>query len=131
MSNRALVIILLAIAIVINVTAQALSLWEQLAWLDKGMHAFSSFALTFALAIFLHRTILGAAWRHPVIAALTIASVGLALGVVWEIGEWIFDRLHAPNVIKGKTDTLLDLIADSLGAVLAAWLSLERLPKST
>jgi len=29
------------------------------------------------------------------------------------------------NVIKGKYDTVLDLIVDSFGSVLAAWLSVE------
>ncbi len=36
-----------------------------------------------------------------------------------------FDHLMPTNVIKGKYDTVLDLIVDSFGSVLAAWLSVE------
>ncbi len=55
---------------------------------------------------------------------LTIASVGLAIGALWEVAEWGFDRIAPGDVIKGKHDTIIDILMDTAGAVLAGPLAL-------
>jgi uncharacterized membrane protein YjdF len=46
--------------------------------------------------------------------------LGVAIGAAWEVGEWFYDALTHGNAIRGKTDTMTDLVADALGALLAA-----------
>lgn len=56
---------------------------------------------------------------------LLIACVGVTAGAWWKMTEWGFDQLKPGNMIKGKYNTVFDLIMDSRGAALAAWLSLK------
>lgn len=58
-----------------------------------------------------------AAWAFAVL-------LGLAIGAVWEVAEWGFDQVAPGDVTKGKHDTILDLVMDTLGALLAGRLSL-------
>jgi hypothetical protein len=55
---------------------------------------------------------------------LTIASVGLAVGALWEVAEWGFDQVAPGDVIKGKNDTIIDIVMDAIGAALAGLVSL-------
>jgi len=41
-------------------------------------------------------------------------------GTLWEVAEWAYDLVAPGDAIKGKTDTIVDLIADTGGALLAA-----------
>ena len=51
--------------------------------------------------------------------AVSIWALGLALGTLWEVGEW-FGHNYLDNRIQvGYTDTIGDLMADCLGAALA------------
>jgi len=56
---------------------------------------------------------------------LLLASVGIALGALWELAEWVFDQIAPGDIIKGKHDTLLDIVMNTAGAVLAGVLALK------
>ena len=45
---------------------------------------------------------------------LAFAAIGLLLGLLWKAIEWII------GIIGGRTDTLLDLSMDAVGALAAA-----------
>lgn len=49
-------------------------------------------------------------------------SVGVAAGAIWEVFEWGVDMMASTNVIKGKNDTIWDVMMDTAGAALAALL---------
>lgn len=49
----------------------------------------------------------------------------IAIGALWEIAEWGYDPMTPTNDILGKRDTMIDLILDTLGAVVAGILSVE------
>lgn len=49
----------------------------------------------------------------------------IAIGALWEIAEWGYDQMTPTNDILGKRDTMIDLILDTLGAVVAGILSVE------
>ena len=108
-----------------NLAGYGLDLFEQFRWYDDVIHAFTSFAWTLLLVLFLYDAVLKGAKAHPVLYVLMVASIGIGLGAVWEIIEWSYDRMIPGNVILGKTDTILDLILDFLGATLAAIVSLR------
>jgi hypothetical protein len=53
-------------------------------------------------------------------------ALGVAIGGVWEIIEWVSDRVFGSNLSMGNDDTVGDLISDTLGALtggalLVAW----------
>ena len=63
---------------------------------------------------------------HYVGIFVITASLGLAIGAIWEVIEWSFDGLFGSDLSLGNDDTVGDLIADGLGsltggALLVAW----------
>jgi hypothetical protein len=54
---------------------------------------------------------------------LTIASFGIAIGAVWEVAEWLAGKILPSEVIGSLDDTIMDLVMDTVGAGLAALLS--------
>ena len=123
MRSRSLATVLLALAIAVNVLGYTANLYQRLPWFDEALHAYTLFALTFGLALYLEGRVLGGRDRHPLLLAVAITGLGLALGTVWEFIEWGYDQLVSANAIKGKTDTILDLWMDTAGAAAAALLA--------
>ncbi|WP_420364141.1 hypothetical protein AABM26_07880 [Curtobacterium aetherium] len=64
------------------------------------------------------------------LSALVALAAGMAIGAVWEIGEWLGHNFIDDTIYVGYDDTIGDLAADGLGALLAGfalpWLSRER-----
>ncbi len=82
------------------------------------VHGFTTLAITLLLGLYLYGVVYRGASDHLVLLVLCIASVGLAIGAVWEVAEWSYDQFYAPgNAILGKWDTVTDLIVDTLGAL--------------
>jgi hypothetical protein len=90
---------------------------------DLLVHAVTAAALTLLFAAHM-RSVLPGIWRPASYIAVLVA-MGVALGAAWEVGEWVYDRFTAANTIRGKTDTITDLVADAVGAMLAALLALS------
>ena len=66
------------------------------------------------------------ATQHPFLLVMTIAAIGVGIGGVWEIAEWLYDMfLTQHNTIKGTPDRLIDLIMDTLGGLVAGWLTIK------
>ncbi len=51
-------------------------------------------------------------------------GAGIACGALWEVAEWAFDQFAPGNVIKGKYDSILDIIMDTGGALVAGGLAI-------
>ncbi|MEW5930509.1 MAG: hypothetical protein AB1941_23870 [Gemmatimonadota bacterium] len=113
----------LAAAGIANAAGYLFGLYARFAWVDEALHACTIFALTLVLALYLYGTVLTGARRHELLLVLTVACVGLALGALWEVGEWGFDQLVSGDVIKGKRDTIVDLAMDAGGALAAGWVA--------
>jgi hypothetical protein len=112
--------VLLLIALAANAAGYFLNLWSQFGWYDEVVHTYTTFALTLVLGIYLYGAVLTGALDHGFLLVLTIAGVGLAVGALWEIAEWAYDQWFAQgNAIKGKMDTIIDLILDTVGALIA------------
>lgn len=56
----------------------------------------------------------------PVLTTLALASAALALGVVWEMAEWWGHHQVSEEIGVGYDDTLGDLTADAVGALVGA-----------
>jgi hypothetical protein len=117
--------ILLGVAVAANAAGYFLNWFQQIAWYDDMVHGYTIFALTLVLALYMYGATLTGASVHGFLFVLTAASVGLAIGGLWEVAEWAYDRWFAQgNAIKAKTDTILDLVWDSIGAVAAGVVAL-------
>ena len=123
--GRAVAWFLLVVLGVANIAGYALDLYARFWWFDRILHACTIFALTFWLALFVCRRVLRGGHGRDALLVLMIASVGLAIGALWEVAEWGFDRIAPGDVIKGKYDTIIDIVMDTFGAVLAGVASLK------
>ena len=112
---------LVAVALVVSVVGYFLNWYQRFAYFDEAIHAFSFFSITLLTGLYLYGDALTGYARHKVLLVFTLLCVGLAMGVVWEWAEWGYDRLLADqsNAIKGKADTLADLLVDGAGALAA------------
>lgn len=119
----ALVNLLVVMAGLVNAAGFVWDLYQKLWWFDEAVHLYTLFALTLLLGTVGRRSLLTGARDHRLLAILAVASFGVAIGALWEIAEWGYDRFTPGNSIKGKRDTIIDMIMDSIGAVIAGWLS--------
>lgn len=111
------------VALLASLGGSLWNLYERIWWFDEVLHAFTTFTLTLLLAVFLYGTVLQGAQTRPILFVLTVAGLGLAVGALWEIVEWIYDQLVAGNAILGKRDTMIDMGMDAIGAVIAGIIS--------
>ena len=79
--------------------------------------------MTLLLAWLLYGVVLKGAEDRSILCVLTVVSLGLAVGALWEIAEWLYDLMVPANAILGKTDTIIDLLMDIAGATVAGILS--------
>ncbi|MEG4207758.1 hypothetical protein QUA20_28025 [Microcoleus sp. Pol7_A1] len=62
--------------------------------------------------------------HHKMLYLLTITSLGIAIGALWEVAEWTAGIVLSNEVIESLNDTIINLILDSLRAAIAALTSL-------
>lgn len=119
-ANRTTILALIIIAVLASLAGLFFNLSARYAWYDKALHLYTTFALTLFAGLCLYGKSLTGAERSAGLLVLTIVLIGLGLGALWEIGEYSYDHLVSQgNTIKGKTDTMLDLVLDGIGALMA------------
>ena len=123
--GRAAAWVLLIALGVANAAGYALDLYARFWWFDRILHACTIFAVTLWLALFVCNRALRGGRGRGALVVLMLASVGLAIGALWEVAEWGFDRIAPGDVIKGKHDTIIDIVMDTLGALAAGAASLR------
>jgi hypothetical protein len=116
---------LLIILGVANGAGYAFDLYQRFWWFDRALHACTILAVTLWLALFVCGRALDGERGHRLVLVLLLASVGIALGALWEVAEWGFDQIAPGDVIKGKHDTIIDIVMDTAGAVSAGFLALR------
>ena len=115
------------IAALINAGGWTWDLYNKPGPYDEIAHFFTVFAITLAFGFLLYRELMESFYDRPILFVLTIASLGLALGALWETIEWLADFVIPKQIVSGLFDTETDLILDGLGALLAALLNLHGL----
>lgn len=119
--NRATALGFVLVAGAVNLSAFAFGLFERIAWIDKFLHAFTGFAATLAALYMLRHHLDRAIARYPWIVVTASMAFGLAIGLAWELFEWLGDTFYGLSLMKGVTDTVMDLVMDALGAGLAGF----------
>jgi hypothetical protein len=102
-----------------------LDLYVAYDWLDVVVHAVACGLVT----VTAHRLLVAAAVLPPpgdrtlrlsaVGVVVTLLALGVLLGVVWEVGEWLGHTHLDRRIQVGYDDTMEDLLADGLGALVA------------
>lgn len=110
----------------IDTAGNALDLYDTVVWWDDFNHFLNWAILTLAFGQLLLRFPYGK-WT---MAGLAI-GFGAFTGILWEIAEYFTFVRNSPELATAYTDTLGDLALDTVGAVLAAfitaWILLPRL----
>lgn len=120
--------LLFSIAAVLNAGGWVWNWFDTIGPYDEIVHGFTIFALTLALSFVVYRPLMPVFRHHTLLYLVTIASFGVAIGGLWEICEWSAGKILSTQVIISLDDTVIDLIMDTIGSVLAALLSLWVLP---
>lgn len=102
-------------------------------WYDNLVHLTATFVITYFFAFLANFTALRGARREPLVFVIAVVGLGIALGVFWEIFEWGFDQIIGFEMYKeeGIDDLIMDLITDTIGAVLAGILILKSVVKKS
>jgi hypothetical protein len=96
------------------------NLYETIEWYDKFVHILATFVITLLLGYLSQRTSLKAVRSQSAVFVPVIASLGIVVGVMWEVVEWVFEFIVPVAMNAGTNDLITDLIVDSLGAIGAA-----------
>jgi hypothetical protein len=104
------------------VLGMAGGLYERSALYDKLVHL----TLSFGLARLTQRTLLQYVACHSLTPGVLLLRwvpvlAAVALGTAWELFEFAADASGLVHAQRGLGDTMLDLAADVLGALAAAW----------
>jgi hypothetical protein len=132
------------IAVALQAWGEALGAYDAIPWFDNVAH--------FTLPFFLAPTIYVALARadvvpdprddthtlHYVGMFVVTFALGVALGGIWEIFEWVSDHTVGSELQLGLDDTVGDLVADTAGSLFGAlllvcwarygWGSVRRIP---
>lgn len=117
--------LLFVIAALINAGGWAWDLYNKPGPVDEIAHFFTIFAITLAAGYLLYGDLMAGFSNRRVLIVLIIASLGIAIGALWEIFEWAVDFIIPRQIVSGLYDTITDMILDSAGAILAALLNLR------
>src|SRR5690349_5520892 len=116
--------LIFVIAALINAGGWAWDLYNKPGPYDEIAHFYTIFAITLATGYMLYDELMESFYKHRVLFVITIASLGIALGALWEVTEWLADFVIPKQIVSGLFDTITDIMLDSAGAILAALLNL-------
>ena len=97
---------------------QFLDFYERFSFWDKLLHFYGSLVVT--LFFFYTLSKRSKFWDKQPRAILLAFLLGVFSGVLWELAEFITDKLFSYNTQRGLDDTMYDLIANCFGAYLAS-----------
>jgi hypothetical protein len=132
------------VAVVLQAWGEALGAYDAIPWFDNVAHFTLPFFFAPTLYIALARADVvpdpkdGTEPRHYVGIFVVAFALGVALGGLWEIWEWVSDHVFGSELQLGLDDTVGDLVADTAGALCGAallvcwarygWGSVRRIP---
>ena len=116
--------LIFVVAALINAGGWAWDLYNKPGPYDEIAHFYTIFAITLAVGFLMYDELMESFYTHRVLFVITIASLGIALGALWEVTEWLADFVTPKQIVSGLFDTITDIMLDSAGAILAAFLNL-------
>ncbi len=105
--------LLFVVAALLNAVGWTWQAYTGIPGYDEFAHFFTSFTVTLSLGFLVYRSVREPFRQHRLHFVLVIASFGISLGAFWEIFEWA--------ILRELINPVVDIIMDSLGAVLAGF----------
>jgi len=134
----------LVVAVALQAWGEALGLYDSLPWFDNVVHFSLPFFLAPTLYVALARADVvpdpkDATGGHHYAGIFVVAfSLGVAVGGLWEIWEYVSDHTVGSSLQLSNADTVGDLVADTAGSACGAllllawarygWGSVRRIP---
>ncbi|GAB3596180.1 hypothetical protein GCM10027580_22100 [Corynebacterium faecale] len=109
---------ILTSSLIIAAWSNVFELYTSISWWDLIIHFICAGGLAAAAYIFLARV--GAVpppGTHRVAGIFLTTSLGLALGVLWEVVEWVGFTYITSQIYVTYEDTISDLVVGGLGAL--------------
>lgn len=122
--NAFIIMLVLITFIGNNLVGQYLDLYNSSKYYDRFLHAFGSFSFSIFFYLILEKITI-----HMISPkfynSILIAMIGISLGCIFEIYEFISDSTSTSNLKNqhGLKDTNFDLISDIIGSVIAGIIS--------
>jgi hypothetical protein len=132
------------VALALQAVGEALGAYDAIGWFDSLAHFTLPFFLAPTLYIALARADVvpdpkdDTDTKHYVGIFIVTLALGVALGGIWEIWEWVSDHSFGSSLQLGLDDTVGDLVADTAGSLFGAallvcwarygWGSVRRIP---
>lgn len=118
---------LFVMAALLNAAGYAWSLYRHLPFYDEVAHLYTGFAVTLALGFLLYEELMDGFRAHRTLFVVTITSMGIAIGALWEVAEWLYEIVTGYDMVGPTQDTMTDLLLDAAGAFAAALLNVKGL----
>ncbi|OPX88824.1 MAG: hypothetical protein A4E53_01784 [Pelotomaculum sp. PtaB.Bin104] len=112
---------MMALALLHTYPGKYLDLYLTSTIFDKALHVFGTYAIAL-FAYSLMDQVMGVTFTHRRNKFVFIAILGISLGAIFEIIEFVADNTLNPMIHNqpNLTDTNLDMVADVFGALIAA-----------
>ncbi len=131
--------ILLSVSLLIAAWSNVFALYAAISWWDLAVHFACAGGLAVVSYLFLARAgILPSPSSRqftPATGITLTTALGLALGVLWEVIEWLGFNYITDDIYVTYDDTITDMVAGGLGALClsftVAYLPLLRTPDQT
>ena len=120
---RAFIILLILITLIgHHLIGQYLNFYNRSKHYDRFLHTLGSFSFSLFFYSILDKITIPAIHSKPYVS-IFVATIGISLGCIFEIGEFILDTINNSNNQKGLIDTNFDLISNIIGATIAGIVS--------
>ncbi|MFO8132931.1 MAG: hypothetical protein R6U10_03210 [Thermoplasmatota archaeon] len=116
--------LLVVIPLALHVWGGVLNFYSTIPFYDKMAHFVSVAVIAFIALVIVY--VIDVYWdglkMDLVMMGFFIAIFAIALGAIWEIGEYVSDMLvvGAPKAQEGLDDTMMDLVYDTAAGVIVA-----------
>lgn len=102
---------------------EAFNFYERVWWWDIALHGSSAIGFGLIGFLFIFMLFDGDRYAAPPFAIAFIAfCVGMTVGALWEVFEFLMDSWFGLNMQKtGLDDTMQDIMIDGAGSLLGAW----------
>jgi hypothetical protein len=114
------------LALALTGWGDALGLYDRFRHYDRLVHVLVPFVVAPIVYILLARAdvlpdLRASGERHHRIGIFVVTlAFGAAIGALWEVLEWCSDHTFGSSLQRGEADTIGDLIADTVGALIGA-----------
>lgn len=114
--------LLVALSALLNAFGFVFDLYRGIPLYDEVAHAVTVFSLTLASFYLFYRDAVPGG--RAIALGTAVFTFGVTAGSLWEIAEWTTGRVFDIEVVFGLSDAITDLIANSFGALVAAFVAL-------